>query len=229
MRRGLASGLAAAAALAAAQPASARTAQDEQLWINATVMGGVDGGLVYFAEMQPRFGQGVTELSQLLLRPAIGWKLSDRVSVYQGYARVRTAVAIGPDTTEDRSFQQISWSIGKVAGGALSSRTRIEQRWLSTGDDMGWRLREMIRYSHSLTDAKRGVAALGWVEGFFALNDTDWGARSGFDRVRTFAGLEVPLSGRSTVELGYLNQTVNGRRGATAMDHVASISLFLRP
>ena len=33
-------------------------------------------------------------------------------------------------------------------------------------------------------------------EGFVALNDTDWGARGGFDQLRTFVGAELPLPGR---------------------------------
>ncbi|HEX7857371.1 MAG TPA: DUF2490 domain-containing protein [Sphingobium sp.] len=204
--------------------ASARETHDEQLWVNITGMGSIKGDLVYFAEIQPRIGGGVSRLDQLLIRPAIGVKLSDSLTVYQGYARVRTPVAGRVDTSEDRSFQQISWKLNKQ----FSSRTRLEQRWLSTGNDMGWRLREMLRLAVPLSREKQAVSALGYVEGFFALNDTDWGARSGFDRVRTFIGAEVPIGGKSTLELGYLNQMVNQARRSDTMDHVASISVFLR-
>jgi hypothetical protein len=76
---------------------------------------------------------------------------------------------------------------------------------------------------------KQGVALLGYAEGFFALNDTDWGARGGFDRLRSFIGAEVPVGGRSTIEVGYMNQWVNQARRSDTMDHIAAISLFLRP
>lgn len=210
-------------ALLSAGTASARETHDEQLWINVTGFGSV-GPLAVFAEIQPRIGAGVSRLDQLLIRPAIGVKLSNSVTVYQGYARVRTPVEGGKDTTEDRSFQQISWKLSS----RFSSRTRLEQRWVSRGQDVGWRLREMVRYALPLSREKQSVAALVYAEGFFALNDTDWGARGGFDRLRSFVGAEVPVGGKSTLEIGYLNQAVNQHTRSDTMDHVASISLFLR-
>lgn len=211
--------------------AHARGTHDEQVWVNVTGMGGIGRHIVYFAEIQPRIGDGASDLNQLLLRPAIGVRLSPSLTVYQGYARVRTPVSGGTDTVEDRSFQQISWKIASPRGrGDFSSRTRIEQRWVSTGEDMGWRLREMIRLAVPLgqEQGRPRVAALAYAEGFFALNGTDWGARGGFDRLRAFVGAEVPVGGRSTVELGYLNQTVRQRMRPDTMDHVASVSVFLR-
>ncbi|MFW2829323.1 DUF2490 domain-containing protein [Sphingomonas sp. ID0503] len=210
--------------LIAASPTLAATREDEQLWVNATVMGPVAGDLVYFAEVQPRFDQGVSHLGQLLLRPAIGLRLSPAVTVYQGYAHVALPIEGGRDRNEERSFQQVSWTISPT----LSSRTRLEQRWLSDGNDTGWRVREMIRAETPLGSDRDGIAALGYAEVFVALNDTDWGARKGFDQLRTFAGLELPLKGKSTIEAGYLNQLVDRPRGDKAVNHVASISLFMR-
>lgn len=206
--------------------AHAETRHDEQVWFQTVAQGPVVGDIVYFAELQPRFGNGASELAQILIRPAIGVRVSDKVTLYQGYANVRTRPAPGVETIEQRSFQQVNWSLGKPGGVALSSRTRIEQRWLSNGDDMGWRVRQMVR---AAVPVKQGgkVALLGWVEGFAALNDTDWGARAGLDRLRSFAGLELPLSGKSTVELGYLNQFVKGA-ARDQMDHVIAVNLMLR-
>ena len=215
------------AALAAA-PVRAETRHDGQVWQQTVAQGAVSGYLLYFVELQPRFGNDASELSQMMLRGAAGVKVSDTVSLYQGYANVRTQPAGGNETREHRSFQQVSWSLGNPGGVALSSRTRIEQRWLSNGDDTGWRLRQMIRAAVPVKDGSK-VALLGWVEGFAALNDTDWGARSGLDRVRGFAGVELPLSGKSTIETGYLNQYVRTAAGPNQMDHVFTVNLMLRP
>ncbi|MBH1992122.1 MAG: DUF2490 domain-containing protein [Sphingomonadaceae bacterium] len=211
----------------AAVPVHAAT-NDEQFWVQAIGQGAIAGDLVYFAEVQSRFGTGMEGLDQMLIRPAIGVKLSHRLTVYQGYAYVRTPRSGGGETHEHRSFQQINWSLARVAGGPLSSRTRIEQRWLSNGDDMGWRLRQMLRLAVPLGDKAGGVSALGYVEGFAALNDTDWGARKGFDRLRSFAGLELAMAGKSTVEVGYLNQYVQNRGRADDRDHVLLVTLQLR-
>lgn len=213
-------------ALAAAVPSHASTRQDEQLWVNLTVMGPLSGKLVYFVEAQPRFGSGAQRPDQLLLRPAVGVKLSDHVTLYQGYARVVTPRDGTADLTEHRGFQQLSWVVGRPWGGEFSTRTRFEQRWRNDGDDMGLRLRKMLRLEIPL--AGNGLAALGYAEGFVALNDTDWGARAGFDQLRSFIGAEIPLAGRSTIELGYLNQTINQQAGRRRMNHVLSFSLFAR-
>jgi hypothetical protein len=211
-----------------AQPAVAKTAHDEQAWINLTAMGPISGDLVYFAELQPRIGDGVSRVDQLLLRGAVGWKLSPAVTLYQGYAHVVVPAAGGRDVNEERSFQQLNLALGKPWRGELSSRTRLEQRWRNDGSDTGWRLREMIRYEKPLRAQSDAVNALVSAEAFFALNDTDWGARSGFDQLRTFVGAEVGLPGASTAEIGYLNQVIDQTRGRTRMNHVASVSVFFR-
>jgi hypothetical protein len=215
------------AAFPLASPAHAETRHDEQVWLQAIAQGPVTGDVVYFLEVQSRFGEGVSQLSQMLIRPAIGIRLSDRVTVYQGYANVRTPLANGVETRENRSFQQVNWSLGRPGGIAVSSRTRLEQRWLSNGGDLGWRLRQMVRGAAPI-GAEGKVALLAWGEVFVALNDADWGARGGFDRSRGFAGLELPFSGKSTVEVGYLNQFVKLPNGRNQMDHTAAITLMLR-
>ena len=214
------------ALFAAAMPANARTVQDEQFWLNLTAMGPISGKLVYFAEIQPRIGDGISRADQTLLRGALGWKLSSSVTVYQGYTHVMLPARDGRDVNEERSFQQVNWAIGKPWGGELSSRTRLEQRWRSDGGDMGWRLREMLRYEKPL--GRTAVNALIYGEGFVALNSTDWGAKGGFDQLRSFAGAEIGLGGASTAEIGYLNQLIDQRGGNRRINHVASVTLFFR-
>lgn len=217
--------------LTAASPAAAQVTQDTQLWFNATLFGS-HGSFAYFAEAQPRFGDGISRLDQLILRPAIGWKLHEDLTIYQGYARVENTPADAPAFHEDRSFQQGSWEIGTFEGFKLSSRTRFEQRWQSDGRDVGFRFREMMRASHPIFGEASGLKALVSSEVFVALNDTDWGARAGFDQIRTFVGLEIPLQeksrGKSTVEVGYLNQTVNAPAAPVEVNHILSLNLFLR-
>jgi hypothetical protein len=211
-----------------ATPVHAATSEDEQFWLNLTAMGSIKDEIVYFAEVQPRVGDSVSRVDQALFRGALGWKFSPSLTLYQGFAHVVVPVEGGKDVNEERSFQQVSWIMGKPWDGELSSRTRLEQRWRSNGDDMGWRLREMLRYEKPLKANSDAVNALVYAEGFVALNDTDWGARSGFDQLRSFVGAELGLPGASTLEVGYLNQLINQRAGDTRVNHVASVTLFFR-
>ncbi len=217
-----------AALMLVGAPASAETSQDEQFWLNLTSMGSIKDDLVYLAEIQPRVGDGVSRIDQALFRGAIGRKFSPSVTVYQGFAHIVAPVEGGKDVNEERSFQQLNWTLGKPWAGELSSRTRLEQRWRSDGNDMGWRLREMLRYEKPLEPNSDALNALVYAEGFVALNNTDWGARDGFDQLRSFIGAEVGLPGASTLEVGYLNQIINQRGGNTRVNHVASVTLFFR-
>jgi hypothetical protein len=210
--------------------AQAQTREDEQLWVNLTAMGSLKDDIVYFVEAQPRMGDGASRLDQLLLRAAVGVKLGSALTLYQGYGHIVVPVAGGRDINEERAFQQMNWTIGKVLGGELSSRTRIEERWRSDGGGMGVRVREMIRLEAPFQPGQggKGLNALVYTEPFVALNDTGWGARAGFDQVRNFVGVEIPVGGASTVEAGYLNLLVDQAGPRRRMNHVASLTLFFR-
>lgn len=201
-------------------------ANDTQLWFNTTFFGSVEN-LAFYSEVQPRFGNGISQLDQFFFRPAIGWKINENLTLYQGYAYVEDRGG-SQVNVEDRSFQEINWKMGEFNGIKTSSRTRFEQRWRSDGKDVGFRLRSQLRLSAPLGERAKSVSALGWSEVFVALNDADWGPRSGFDQVRTFAGLEIPVEGQSTVEIGYLNRLLKAPAGDIAVDHVLSINLFIR-
>ena len=213
---------------ALASPAVARTDHDGQGWINVTVQGPVKDRLIYFAEVQPRFGGDLSRLDTLLLRPAIGWQVSKRVAIYQGYARVISPVAGGRDRAEHRPFQQVTWTLPLTSRAEFQSRTRLEQRWRNDGSEMGLRLREFVRGEVAFSPTGKGVRALVSAEAFVALKDTDWGNRAGFDQLRTFGGVEVPLKGRTTAEIGYLNQFINQPGQAWRMNHAAVVNVFVR-
>jgi hypothetical protein len=210
-----------------ATPLPAQTRHDEAVWVNVTAMGSIKDRLVYFAEVQPRVTDGASRVSAILLRPAIGWKFSDAVTVYQGYARVIEPLD-GRDRHEDRLFQQVTWNVGSIGRLEVQSRSRLEQRWRSDGPGVSLRARQMLRFEFPLAPGKRRVAALGWSEAFVGLKSARWGGVEGFDQLRTFAGVEGPLEGASTLELGYLNQTRDAPGRRVEMAHVASVTAFLR-
>jgi len=208
-------------------PTVARAESDESIWTNVTIIG-VAGRLAYFVEVQPRIGEGASSLQQVLYRGALGTPLSRRVTLYAGFAHIQNSRENATGNSEERLFGQLSWTIGAIGRGLLSSRTRIERRHVSPGREAGWRLRNMVRYVHPIA-RPADPRALIWAEPFVAFNDTDWGARKGFDQVRSFAGLELPLPGKSTLEAGYMNQRANLSGGRVRSNHIASLTFFIRP
>lgn len=208
-----------------ALPARADT-DDGQAWVNLTVQGPVQGKLLAWAEVQGRFGNDASRLSTSILRPGVGYQLSKDVSVWVGYGRITTHNP-GADVGEDRLWQQVSWNAGQVLGGALSTRTRLEQRFVETGSDAGWRLRQFVKYSHPLRSGG-DTAFVATSEIFVALDDTDWGARSGFDQIRNFAGVAFSVSPKARLELGYLNQYIDRPGSDDRVNHAAAVNLLAR-
>ncbi len=213
--------------LVAAVPAAAETEHDLGGWLNLTAQGDAGRKGAWFAEVQPRLQDDLGRLDQFLLRGAIGYKLARGLTLYQGYAHVVVPVRGGADLDEDRAFQQVSWVVPGVARGELSSRTRLEQRWRSDGRDMQLRVREMVRFEYPL-GRDDGVRALTSIEALWAINSVDWRRRAGFDQLRTFVGAEIPIGGTSTIEAGYLNQTIDQPGRDARMNHNVSLAVFWR-
>ena len=61
---------------------------DGQLWFPLYNRFQLPGNFRGWAEVNPRFGDDVSEIDQLLLRPAIGYQISQSFSIWQGYAWV---------------------------------------------------------------------------------------------------------------------------------------------
>lgn len=200
--------------------------EDAGGWVAAFATKPINERWIAYAEGQLRYGDDISRLSQTLWRPAIGYRLSPELSLWGGYAYVTTARAGAEDTQEHRVFQQVLWNVGEVFGAKVTSRTRLEQRWVDPGDDTGWRFREFVRLEKPL-QSQAGLDAVGYLEGFFHLNDTDWGAESGLDQTRLFAGLGHDIASGLRLEGGYLNQYINSPRGSDRMNHILSLNLFL--
>jgi Protein of unknown function (DUF2490) len=214
----------------ASADARAELADDFRIWGNVTARGNfafVDPELKkwrWAAEVQPRARESGDEMDQLLIRPGIGYALTERSTVWMGYAHVINFPAAGDNIHENRFWQQYMWS-GMTPFGAFTSRSRFEQRWQSNGSEVGGRFRQMFKISWPIP-FHPAASLVGWDEVFIHLNDTDWGARQGFDQNRGFAGIGYRVVPPVLVEIGYMNQYIN-RSTIDHMNHILSFNLFL--
>jgi len=217
----------------ASPTAWADDADDFRIWGNVTARGNF--GFIdsdnpslkrwrWWLEAQPRTRESGKEMDQLLIRPGIGYALTDHSTVYIGYAHVTNYPVAGDTIHENRMWQQYQWS-GPTPLGAFTSRTRLEQRWQDNGDDTGGRFRQFFKFNwpFSFHPAASFVA---WDEMFVHLNTTDWGARQGFDQNRGFAGIGYRWTPQILTEVGYLNQFIN-TANTDRMNHILSLNLFL--
>lgn len=204
-------------------PAAAAQAADEDanIWLAQTANVDLGGGAVVWLEAQERFTNDASRLGQLLIRPAVGYKLDKTTTVYLGYAYVMTD-PVGPaQSHEHRIFQQLSFRLlGDGKGVTVTGRTRFEQRFFENQDGTGWRLRQQLRLTAPLTGKVRAAV---WTEPFIGFNETTF-QRSGLGLWRNFAGVTIPIGKKVTLEPGYLNQYVV-RTGTDRIDHTANLTL----
>ncbi len=195
---------------------------DLQAWgaSTATIAAGARG--VVWLEGQARFWDDIGRRGQILLRPGVGLKLSPTTTAILGYAYVRTTPSGRAATSEHRIWQQLGYRIaGDNDGATLTGRSRVEQRFVEGASDTGWRLRQQLRLVAPLSGP---MTAVGWSEAFVALDRTDWGQRGGFDRLRNFAGVSLPVAAGIMVEPGYMNEYVR-QRGPNRMNHILSLTV----
>lgn len=200
-------------------------AQDTQLWTALFANGPVkdDSKVLLWFDGHARYSEDVTRLGVSILRPGIGYKLNQRISVWVGYANVISRADGRDNITDNRIWQQATYTLANGEWGSFSGRTRLEQRFLNTGNDTGFRLRQFFRYAKPIPDTKWTLT--GWNEVFIHLNDTDFGANAGFDQSRTFLGLRYKPTNKIALEGGYLLNQIGIQNAGDQFNHNVSISI----
>ena len=231
MRIPLAIALALATSLVTAS-ASAQPRDDGGLWLATLAQGRLAaadsslGNFRWWLEAQARWRNEGEDLDMAFFRPALGYALSPRATAFVGYGLFDIDPAGAATHLEHRVWEQLSLNL-PIEGFALSSRTRLEQRFVEDESETGDRLRQQFKAMVPLTESKATYVSI-FDEGFFDLNDTDWGQRAGFRQNRAFLGLGVYLDSahKNAIEVGYLNQWID-KTTEDGMNHILSISLFL--
>jgi Protein of unknown function (DUF2490) len=215
---------------------------DFQIWENVTARGNF-GSInpenpdlkkwLWWGEIQMRYRDSGQELNQMLIRPGIGYALTEHSTVFFGYAHVTNYPPVGELIMENRIWQQYQWK-GPTPLGAFTTRSRLEERWQDNGnqnnggDDTGLRFRELLKFNwpFSFHPALSFVMAN---EVFVNLNSTNWGpptAKQGLDQNRGFAGFGYRFTPIILMELGYMNQYIN-RPTKDSMNNILSINFYL--
>lgn len=162
---------------------------------------------------------------QYLLRGGVGYGLNPTMSLWFGVDLFVTDPDGAPSRNEQRLWQQFSWSAASWDWGSLSLRTRLEERKLENADDIGLRLRQLV--SLAVPIPSQDITLVASTEHFVNVDDTDFGARSGFDQLRSFLGVRMPMTERAALEAGYMNQLINRSGQRDAVNHTAMLHLRL--
>jgi hypothetical protein len=222
MRTGLVV-LAAAAALYGSSSALAR--DDAQLWTTGSATVKLGDRFRLSEEVTTRFSDNRNGLYELEINTLLGYRLTDKVTVWAGYTHDPNYAAGNFTVMERRAREQITVDdLAKIGRGTLSARLRVEQRWRDGIDGTGWRVRPYVKFSLPLKSGGKTALVLSH-ESFVNLNSTSFQRVDGYDRMRNLVAISTPITKAVKAEIGYLNQHGFVRGGPDTNDHVASVSL----
>jgi len=178
---------------------------------------------LYF-EANPRLGDSLNGMGQLILRTAIGRRFRYNTSVYAGYAFNKT---FQPSSVyENRVYQQFGYnhSLGKKI--LINHRFRLEERFIQgLNGNCSVRGRYFLRAALPIT---KNYYLASFDELFVNFNSIQGGPQAGIDQNRYFAGIGRRIGKKVNVECGYQFQYVN--RSDQADDragHVLLTQMFI--
>lgn len=206
--------------------------RDFQNWLNLTTIGKfysddkVFSHLRYWLEGQQRLGANSSRYSQILLRPGLGYALTQNTSIWLGYAWIYT----GPPNSsspfeENRIWQQLLW-VKTYPYLTLTSRTRTEQRFLENNPKTAYRIRELVKVFAPIKNNGR-LAFVTSDEIFFHKNNFVGTNSQGFDQNRFFIGLGYEVNSFTIAEMGYMNQYIRRFGVPDFLANILGINVYL--
>ena len=205
-------------------PAAAQVVHEPQAWLGLFSSGPIAGRVVGWFDAHARLGFGLQPVTSVLLRPGVGYRVRDDVTVWLGYLWAPVWRAGQLSVNEHRVWQQLTWELALPAGAKLQLRSRLEERFVA--EEVGWRFRQFVR-AQTAALAGGPFMLVAWDEVFVAFNDTRFGQRAGFDQNRLFLGVAQKVTPQLRLEAGYFNQFLPRLTAPSPMRHVAMVNVFV--
>ena len=202
----------------AATPARAQQ-EDGQLWFQVNTNVPLAEHVRITLEQIARVSDRQDGLYQTEYGALLGLRVAPGIELGFGYRHVGAHNGnTGAD--EDRTRQQVVGTFGRFV-----TRFRVDERFNPRGDEIGVRIRPLLRYNLPLRT--KGVALFVSHESFYLPNSTSWGQRRGYERMRNIVGASLPIGRAAIVDLGYLNQYRPGHGARAQMDHALTMQLTI--
>ncbi|MBI2786350.1 MAG: DUF2490 domain-containing protein [Legionella longbeachae] len=206
--------------------------QDFQTWLNITAIGKTHSEnkfwsrVRYWLEGQQRWGEDSSHFSQTLLRPGLGYALTENTTIWLGYGWVYTGEPFTSNTFEEnRIWQQLLW-VKTHLHLTLTSRTRMEERFLENAPKTAYRFRQLVKMSIPFKNQPK-ISFATSDEVFFHLNNFIGANNRGFDQNRLFVGLGYQLNPFIKTEIGYMNQYIRRVDVPNFLSNILSINFYL--
>ncbi len=199
------------ATLISCKNAIAETIEDGRYWFSLYTQGPLPKENFYWSlDIHPRWREEGRHFDTLILRPSLIYKITPKTSIWTGYDTINNHPAGQSSFQENRLWEQVMHQFEQFGALTLTVRTRFEQRDREDYSDIAHRLRQMVRAT-TPSSLHQQLSWVIWDELFINLNQTDWGVMRGTDQNRLFLGANWKFDELSNLEVGYINQYVNGK------------------
>jgi len=176
-------------------------------------------------EVHPRMGEHVSELTQLVVRPVLGYQLTDYLAIWQGYTWVGT---YRPRFAEEHhAIQQVTYR-RQFSSFELFSRFMLEERVIGGADGTGVRARTLMRVDVPLPQTPEWAVVL-YNEVLVNVNSVRNGPQEGFDENRFVAAINRQVTEQISMDFGYQMQAQNKANSGLVnqMNHILLVQFFI--
>jgi len=196
------------------------------------------------ADVQLRSTDEIKQVQSVLIRSGLNIHLNKKTIVTVGYAFIsnkRTVLNVSGYAPEHRIWEQFLYN-HKLKNIFVAHRFRLEQRFISKsivvnnelktdGSLFASRFRYFIRNVLPLKKEeafKKGMFVALQNEVFVNIGNSKNVNGKFFDQNRLYLATGYRLSSKADLEIGYLNQYVNGRGNQFTNNHVIQLASYLR-
>lgn len=195
------------------------------MWLSNTYQTDFGGSpYLAFLELAPRTKNDNNDFSQVIVRPLVGYKVTQKLQLWLGY----TWQGEYNDQTDfelatNDFMQQLQWIDNWTPQLNFQYRFRLEQRFFAHESDAGHRMRHRFRFVYALPDSKAYLIGIDELFVYFnSLNDSrmEHSVQAGINQNRTYVGVGYKLTPQLNIDTGYQLQYVNNFGTPDLINHV---------
>ncbi|POY37113.1 hypothetical protein C3K47_08635 [Solitalea longa] len=191
-----------------------------------------------FIDIPLRTTDNYEHLQQIIIRPAISYKLNNHFTAAAGYAYVLNFSYKNEErlySDEHRLWEQVIYN-HKWGSVLFYHRLRNEHRWISsvvypddykTQQRIRYSLRGMIWFNQDLLFEK-GFYGVLQDEVMFNYVNKETTNNSFFDQNRLYTAIGFKFKRLIDLEGGYMNQQQKQKSGATSTNHIIQLTMFTK-
>lgn len=211
---------------AASVPVWADSIKDDWgMWFSNTFQTDFGGSRnLAFLELAPRTKHDNSEFRQIIVRPLLGYKVTQKLQLWLGYTwQGEYSKENDFELATNDIIEQLQWIDNLTPQLNFQYRFRLEQRFFAAEAETGHRMRHRFRFVYTLPESKTYLIASDELFVYFnSFNDSrlEHSVQTGINQNRSYVGVGYKLMPQLNIDTGYQLQYVNNFGAADEANHI---------